>query len=108
MCVLSFAAFLRFSELVNFRRSIIDFHEEYFTLYVSKSKTDKHKQGNHVNISKRVNVLACPYEMLKMYFQKAGIPSESDCYIFRSITFFKKNNCYRLRNSGPLSYNRAR
>ena len=57
MCVLSFAAFLRFSELVNLRRSIIDFHEEYFTLYVAKSKTDKHKQGSHVNKSKRVNVL---------------------------------------------------
>ena len=52
MCVLSFATFLRFSELVNLRRSIIDFHEEYFTLYVAKSKTDKHKQGSHVNISK--------------------------------------------------------
>ena len=43
-----------------------------------------------------------------MYLQKAGIPSESDCYIFRAITFCKKNNCYRLRNSGPLSYTRAR
>ena len=43
-----------------------------------------------------------------MYLQKAGIPSESDCYIFRATTFCKKNNCYRLRNSGPLSYTRAR
>ena len=107
MCVLSFAAFLRFSELVNLRRSDIDLYEEHVTLYVAKSKTDKHKQGSHVNISK-TGKCTCPYEMLKMYLQKAGIPSESDCYIFRAITFCKKNNCYRLRNSGPLSYTRAR
>ena len=52
MFVLSFAAFLKFSELVNLRRSDIDFHEKYVTLYVEKSKTDKYKQCSHVNISK--------------------------------------------------------
>ena len=108
MCVLSFAAFFRFSELVNLRRSDIDFHEEYVTLYVAKSKTDKYKQGSHVNISK-TGKCTCPYELnVKNVFTKGRHSSESDCYIFRAIIFCKKNNCYRLRNSGPLSYTRAR
>ena len=89
MCVLSFAAFLRFSELVNLRRSDIDFHEKYVTLYVAKSKTDKYKQGSHVNISK-TGKCTCPYEMLKMYLQKAGIPSELTVIFLERLLFVKR------------------
>ena len=90
MCVLSLAAFLRFSEVVKLRRSDIDFHEDDVTLYVAKSKTDKYKQGSHVNISKTGKCILGRIKMLKIYLQKAGIPSESDCYISRANIFVKR------------------
>jgi hypothetical protein len=46
--------------------------------------------------------------MLKLYLQTANIPADSDCFIFRAITFCKKSNMFKLRNSGPISYTRAR
>jgi integrase len=90
VCLISFAGFLRFSELVNLRRSDIQFYYDYVALFIAKSKTDKYKQGNCVNISKS-GKFTCPYEMLKLYLQKANIPADSDCYIFRAIKFCKKS-----------------
>lgn len=107
MCLLSYAAFLRFSELVNIKRSDIAFYDDHFSLFISKSKTDKYKQGSNVIVSKTNNV-TCPYNMLKLYLQVAVIASDSDCFIFRAVTFCKKSGSYKLRKSGPLSYSRAR
>lgn len=107
MCLLSYAAFLRFSELVNLKRSDIVFYEDHFSLFISKSKTDKYKTGNTVIVSRTDNV-TCPYNMLKLYLKIADISSDSDCFIFRAVTFCKKYGKYKLRNSGQLSYSRAR
>jgi integrase len=43
MCLISFAGFLRFSELVNLRRSDIQFYDDYIALFIAKGKTDKYK-----------------------------------------------------------------
>lgn len=107
MCLLSYAAFLRFSELVNLKRSDITFYEDHLSLYISKSKTDKYKTGSNVIVSKTNNV-TCPYGMLQLYLKIADIASDSDCFIFRALSFCKKSGKYKLRNSGPLSYSRAR
>lgn len=42
---LVFSGFLRFSELVNLRRSDIQIFDDYLTLNVQKSKTDRYKKG---------------------------------------------------------------
>ncbi|XP_065922605.1 integrase/recombinase xerD homolog isoform X6 [Magallana gigas] len=107
MCLLSYAAFLRFSELVNLKRSDITFYEDHLSLYISKSKTDKYKTGSNVIVSKTNNV-TCSYGMLQLYLKIADIASDSDCFIFRALSFCKKSGKYKLRNSGPLSYSRAR
>ena len=47
--------------------------------------------------------------MLCRYLDMAGIESTSDEHIFRQITYLKKSNSYKLRNTmKPLSYTRAR
>jgi integrase len=37
--------FLRFSELVNLKRSDIQFHPTYMSLFIEKSKTDQHREN---------------------------------------------------------------
>ena len=108
LCLLGFAGFLRFSEIVNIRRSHITFHSDHVSLFIARSKTDKYNQGSHVCIAK-TGTQTCPVNMLSRYLQMAGIISTSDEYIFRQITFLKKSNSYKLRDvTKPLSYTRAR
>lgn len=107
MCLLSYAAFLRFSEIVNLKRSDIVFYENHLSLFISKSKTDKYKTGSNVIVSRTDNV-TCLYNMLKLYLKIADIASDSDCFIFRAVTFCKKSGKYKLRDSGTLSYSSAR
>jgi integrase len=107
MCLLSYAAFLRFSELVNLKRSDIFFYDDHFSLFISKSKTDQFKTGTCVNVSRTENI-TCPYNMLKLYLQVAAISDDSNCFIFRAVSFCKKSGTFKLRNTGPLSYTRAR
>ena len=107
MCLLSFAGFLRFSELVNIRRSHITFHKSHLSLFIPKSKTDVLHRGNEVLISK-TDKDTCPVSMLRLYLQTANINELDDCFIFRSITFCKKSNSFKLRGTQPLSYTRAR
>ncbi|KAK3082563.1 hypothetical protein FSP39_021987 [Pinctada imbricata] len=48
MCLLSYAGFLRFSELSNLRMCDVNFFQTHVTLYIVKSKTDKYKAGSTV------------------------------------------------------------
>ena len=98
---------MRFSELVNIRRSHITFHESHLSLFIPKSKTDVLHRGNEVLISK-TDKDTCPVSMLRLYLQTANINELDDCFIFRSISFCKKSNSFKLRGTQPLSYTRAR
>lgn len=46
--------------------------------------------------------------MLKLYLKIVDIQLDSDCFIFRAVTFYKNSSEFRLRDFGPLSYSRAR
>lgn len=95
-----------FFGLVNLKHSDIVFYEDHLFLFISKSKTDKYKTGSNVFVS-RTDKVACPY-MLKLYLKIADISSDSDCFIFRAVTYCKKSVEYKLRDSGPLLFSRAR
>ena len=45
MCLVDFAGFFRFSELVNIKSSDILFYEKYLKIFIEKSKTDKYGKG---------------------------------------------------------------
>ena len=109
MTVLSFAAFLRIGEILNLRRADIGIHEDYISIRVRRSKTDKYSKGSEVLISAGVTV-ACPKKILASYFEKAGLDSEltSECFIFR--TLIKTSDGAMLISDGSrcLTYNRAR
>lgn len=107
MCLVSYSGFLRFTELVNLKRSDIIFHQEYMSLFIEKSKTDQHRKGSTVLISRTFS-FTCPVHMLETYINQANISKDSQEYIFRSVTLQKKTHSYILRGKTPLSYTRAR
>lgn len=106
MCVLSYAGFLRYSELANLKMNNISFCSDHVKLFLEGSKTDVYREGKDVVISKTGNV-TCPVDMLKRYLSLANIPSDSSEHIFRPLTFCKSTNTYKLRK-GTLSYTAAR
>ena len=107
MCLISYAGFLRFSELANLKRSNITFCSTHVTLTLEKSKTDVYREGREVVIS-RTGLETCPVDMLDRYLQLANISETSQEFIFRSLSYCKSKDCYKLRNTGPISYTRAR
>ncbi|XP_076093969.1 integrase/recombinase xerD homolog [Mytilus galloprovincialis] len=107
MCLTSYAGFLRFSELVNLKRSDIQFYSTYVSLFIEKSKTDQHREGSRVLIAKTSSI-TCPVSMLHTYLSQANIAIDSNEFIFRAVSFRKKTNTYALRGNVPLSYTRAR
>ena len=107
MCLVSFAGFLRFSELVNLRRSDLKFFQTHMSLYIEKSKTDQHREGNSLMIA-RTNLPTCPVCMLERYLHVANIDEFSSEFIFRSLIFHKSKHMYTLKGNKPISYTRAR
>ena len=108
MCILCFTGFLRFDEVSNLKYSDIDFEESYFRLFIEKSKTDTCRVGNWVYIAKTYTV-ACPYTVLKLYLDNACFKTDSEKYLFRSISFFRSLNCHKLRpGNKPITYTCAR
>ena len=104
MSVLGFFGFLRFSELVNLRRSDIKLSESHIELFIEKSKTDKYREGAKVVISEQ-----CHKELktcLNRFFVQAKIKENSNEFIFRAI--IKKGSSFKLDSNRKLSYTRAR
>ena len=85
MCVIAFAAFLRYDELSSLRRCDIKFHDKYFDIFIERAKTDVYRDGATVLIAKTDTKL-CPYVLLQRYLRMADIREDSDEYIFRAVT----------------------
>ena len=103
MSLLSYAGFLRFSELANLKRSNITIYSDHVKLVLEQSKTDVYREGRDVVISKTGNI-TCPVNMLIRYLDIAKIPENSSEFIFRSVSFCSCSKLYKLRKNCPLSY----
>ena len=106
MCLVGYAGFLRFNEIVNIRRNDIIFEEKQLKIYISKSKTDQLKKGRWLIISKTGNS-TCPVNCLLRYLTAFEIKDENCDFVFRKAVFVKKLNKHVLRK-GVISYTRAR
>jgi integrase len=106
ICLVSFAGFLRFDEVIKIRFSDLKFEIFYFTIFVESSKTDQYRDGAHVIIGKTGTDL-CPFVMLQKYLQ-ACVSLSGDNFIFRSFAKCKAGN-YVLRTlNKPMTYSRTR
>lgn len=105
-CLLSFAGFLRVSELLNLRICDVDVFDSYLSIFIEKSKTDIYRDGNYVMISRTYNKL-CPVRNFEVYLSFFPKPIDSDLYLFQNLC--KTNNGFVFRSiNKPLSYTRMR
>ena len=69
-CVISYAAFLRFDELVHIRAVDVKFNDELMTISILKSKTDQLHKGDEVIVAKTSSEF-CPMTILQKYMGSA-------------------------------------
>ena len=93
-CLLSYAGFLRFNELVNIRPCDITIDKEKMVLYIPCSKTDQLRKGDENR--------TCPVAMLESYLLETGTLLSDQRWLFRPICKSKKSE--KLRESGSISY----
>ena len=98
-CLLAFAGFLRFGELVSVRPSDIKIQSDKLILLIPKSKTDQLRQGNELVISRTGNS-TCPVAMLNL--ARTGTQLTDHRFLFRPICKTAKSES--LRESGSISY----
>ena len=102
---MSFAAFLRFDELVHIRAVDVKLNRDFMSIHIARSKTDQLRKGDEVVVA-RTNSKLCPVNMMQKYMAQAGIHQEDPHYLFRPIVKTKQGE--KLRDSGSLSYTRLR
>lgn len=108
MLLLSFAGFLRFSELSNIKVKNIIFKNLYMNVCIESSKTDVYRRGNEVTLAEAGGKL-CPVSWIKHYLNLAEIQDKPEEYVFRAIRFYKSCGKYMLCGiNKPISYTRAR
>jgi integrase len=105
MCLICYSGLLRFSELINLRRSDITFFPTYIKLFLVKSKTDIYREGRDVLVAK-TGLPTCPVNMLNRYLNLGSIENTSQEFIFSPLYLSKSENVYKLRKSCQLSYTR--
>lgn len=105
ICLLAFAAFLRFDEIAKLRCCDVAFSDASMSVHIASSKTDQYRLGDSVLVA-RTGSPTCPVAMLERYFAMAALSHSSQLALFRGITCTKSGE--RLRASGKLSYTRMR
>ena len=88
ICLLAFAAFLRFDELARLVRSDVKIESDVLKLFIQSGKTGK---------------ATCPVAMMNRYLDRAGLSCDSPLFCQRSKTKYG----YKPRSKG-LSYSRLR
>jgi len=104
--LLSFMGFLRFSEVVNIRRSDIIFKKGYLMIFLEKSKTDVYRKGHWIYITK-LQTEICPLKLTRKYLKLAKIEENSNDFIFRGVS--KTTQGWKLRKvDKAISYTSVR
>ena len=88
-CLLGFAGFLRFDEMINLRPCDFIFSREMLKIQIVRSKTDQLRQGNEVLVA-RTNNSTCPVAMLERYMQCTSMALDDQQPLFRPIQSTKK------------------
>ena len=70
--LLVFSGFLRIEELLSIKIKYLRINESHLEILVPKSKTDQHREGHVVYIS-RISLECCTLKFLEKYLQKTNI-----------------------------------
>ena len=100
-CLVAFAGFLRFSELIQLKTSDISIREDAMVIKNPHSKTDQLRKGDEV-IFARSGKATCPVTYLENYLRRSGTSLQEQRFVFRPICKSKMGE--HLRESGSISY----
>jgi len=100
-CLVAFAGFLRFSELIELKTSDVTFREDAMVIKISHSKNDQLRRGDEVIIA-RSSRATCPVAYLESYLRRTGTSLQEQRFVFCPICNSKKGE--RLRDAGNISY----
>ena len=100
-CLLAYAGFLRFNELVSIRPCDIKIQEDKMILYIPQSKTDQLRKGDELIIARTGNP-TCPVAMLESYLARTRTQLSDQRFLLRPIC--KTAKAEALRESGSISY----
>ena len=100
-CLVAFAGFLRFSELIELKTSDVTFREDAMVIKISHSKNDQLRRGDEVIIA-RSDRATCPVAYLESYLRRTGTSLQEQRFVFRPICNSKKGE--HLRDAGNISY----
>lgn len=103
MFVISFAGFLRSSEVINLISNDIIFHHNYISISIRQSKTDQLRDGETVVLTELEDSRICPVKLLKRYLDITRIPPGTNEFLFRPISGQGKSRCLKTVNK-PISY----
>ena len=99
---MSFAAFLRFDELVHIRAVDVKLNRDFMSIHIARSKTDQLRKGDEVVVA-RTNSKLCPVNMMQKYMAQAGIhqedPSIFQDSVARPTEEFDQASCQKVTNN---------
>jgi len=104
LCLLGYAGFFRFSNLVKIRACDVKFFSSFCRIFVESSKTDQLLEGAWVTIA-RSDLVTCPVKTLELYIGAADINLDDDLPLFRAIS--PPASSSKLRQQS-ISYTRVR
>lgn len=106
ICLVSYAGFLRSSEVLNLKRCDVRIFSTYKRIFIESSKSDRFREGALVLIAKTGTRLY-PVKNLEKYLDWCNITQKSDLFLFRRLSAKKVG--YRMRQQyKQLSYSKFR
>ena len=85
ICLLAFAAFLRFDELAKLVRSDVRIEDDMLKLFIQSSKTDQYRDGAWIVVASSRRA-TCPVAMMIRYLDRAGLSCDSPLFCQLSKT----------------------
>ena len=80
ICLLAFAAFLRFDELAKLIRSVVETKRDMFQLFIVSSKTEQYRDGAWVVVASSGKV-TCPVALVRRYLDRAKLSDDSPLFL---------------------------
>ena len=103
-CLLAFAGFLRFNELVKIWSCEISVQGDYMMLHLPSSNTDQLRKGDKIVIA-RTGAATYPVGKLEEYMAKTHVAWGEEWFLFRPI--YKTKSGGKLRETSSISYTLA-
>jgi len=107
VCLLGFSGFFRIQELLSVKLKEIEINNEFLKIIAPKSKTDQHRDGNEVFIS-RLNSQYCPVAYVEKFLIQSGLDPKRDEESFLIPRLIKTKDGHRVMYNKGISYTSVR